>query len=136
MKKGVNKSVTKLCKALKKAGFVVHRLDAVTTDSIYLKLDYGVFKSIRISDHPGKSKYKYTFNLYAEYSGSTYKVDRGVDRYYFQVDDLRNILISIFEVRNALIKHYGQESIDRFISMNKKTMAEGQGFWARSYEVK
>lgn len=36
-------------------GFSVLRYDAYSTNSIYLKLDYGVCYSIRISDHPGKA---------------------------------------------------------------------------------
>ena len=44
-------------------GFTVHRYNAVTTNSIYLKLDYGVCCGIRIADHNGKKKYHYRFNV-------------------------------------------------------------------------
>lgn len=30
---------------------VIHRLDAYSTNSIYLKFDYGIVNSLRISDH-------------------------------------------------------------------------------------
>lgn len=33
---------------------VIHRLDAYSTNSIYLKFDYGIVNSLRISDHEGK----------------------------------------------------------------------------------
>lgn len=43
-----------LCKRLIAEGFAVQRYDAYKTDSIYLKLDFGVCNSIWISDHLGK----------------------------------------------------------------------------------
>ena len=46
--------------------FIVHRYDAYSTSSIYLKLDYGVACGIRIADHPGKKKYHYRFNILKE----------------------------------------------------------------------
>ena len=38
-------------------GFTVHRYDAYSTSSVYLKLDCGMCNSIRISDHRGKKRY-------------------------------------------------------------------------------
>jgi hypothetical protein len=42
-------------KELTAAGFVIQRYDAFSTNSIYLKLDYGLCNSIRISDHRQKA---------------------------------------------------------------------------------
>ena len=44
-------------------GIVVHRYDAKTSRSIYLKFDFGLGASLRISDHRGIEKYHYKFNL-------------------------------------------------------------------------
>lgn len=52
-----------LCRRLLSAGFIVHRYDAYSTNSIYLKLDCGVCNSIRISDHTGKGYLKYRYNI-------------------------------------------------------------------------
>jgi hypothetical protein len=54
---------------LKELGFIVHKYNAVTTNSIYLKLDYGVCCGIRISDHKGKKKYHYRFNVIKNFNG-------------------------------------------------------------------
>ena len=56
---------------LKELGFIVHRYDAYSTDSIYLKLDFGVCCGIRISNHNGKKKYHYRFNVIKDYKGIT-----------------------------------------------------------------
>lgn len=44
-------------------GFIIHRYNAYSTKSIYLKLDYGVGNSIRISDHIGKGHLQYRYNV-------------------------------------------------------------------------
>ena len=42
---------------------IIHRYDAYSTNSIYLKFDYGVANSLRISDHNGKRHLAYRFNI-------------------------------------------------------------------------
>ena len=42
---------------------IIHRYDSYSTNSIYLKFDYGVANSLRISDHDGKKHLKYRFNI-------------------------------------------------------------------------
>lgn len=42
---------------------IIHRYDSFTTNSIYLKFDYGLANSLRISDHDGKQHLKYRFNI-------------------------------------------------------------------------
>ena len=55
MKNEINSLADYIANRLISEGFIVQRYNAYTTNSIYLKLDYGVCNSIRISDHPGKS---------------------------------------------------------------------------------
>ena len=47
----------------RKEGIVVHVYRAKTSSTIYLKFDWGVAHSLRISDHKGIEKYHYRFNL-------------------------------------------------------------------------
>ena len=42
---------------------VIHRYDSHSTDSIYLKFDYGLAYSLRISDHPGKDRLIFRYNI-------------------------------------------------------------------------
>lgn len=39
---------------------LIHRYDAYSTNSVYLKFDYGVANSLRIADHAGKEYLSYT----------------------------------------------------------------------------
>lgn len=52
-----------LASRLIKEGFIVHFYQAMTSSSIYMKLDYGASYSIRISNHKGIPKYDYRYNL-------------------------------------------------------------------------
>ena len=38
---------------------LIHRYDAYSTNSVYLKFDYGVANSLRIADHAGKEHLAY-----------------------------------------------------------------------------
>lgn len=42
---------------------IIHRYDSVSTNSIYLKFDYGVACSLRISDHNGYKHLDYRYNI-------------------------------------------------------------------------
>lgn len=63
--------------------FIVHRYNAYSTNSIYLKIDCGLCKSIRISDHRGKGYLRYTYNILKDVNSSYSVVDNGVLRYMY-----------------------------------------------------
>ena len=79
-------------------GFIVQRYGAYTTSSIYLKLDYGVCNSIRISDHPGKRYLKYRYNIGPFVKEFRTEKDK-YDRFYYRADKAKNMLKRIIEVR-------------------------------------
>lgn len=59
-----NKRVTReLINFLTDNDFTVHVFRAKSSNSTYIKMDYGANYSIRISDHRGNPKYDYRFNL-------------------------------------------------------------------------
>lgn len=59
-----NKKVTRdLLDFLTAHDFTTHVRRALSTDSTYIKMDYGATYSLRISDHRGNPKYDYRFNL-------------------------------------------------------------------------
>lgn len=48
---------------------LIHRYDAYSTNSVYLKFDYGVANSLRIADHAGKEYLSYRFNIILTLTG-------------------------------------------------------------------
>lgn len=111
-----------LVSVLKENGFLVHRYDAVSTGSIYLKLDYGVASSIRISDHKGKRYLHYTFNVETWREECTVDLDKyGNIRYYYPstkeaLDKLINEAISRRDKRK---ERYG-EKYQEYMKENQK----------------
>ncbi len=59
----LEKAASFIIERCREEGIVVHRYDAKTSGSVYLKFDWGLAHSLRISDHKGIEKYHYRFNL-------------------------------------------------------------------------
>ena len=115
-------------------GFTVHRYNAYSTDSIYLKVDGGLCKSIRISDHTGKGHLRYTYNLLSTVKEFYSEEDNGVVRYYYPYNNWLRVLKSVMAVREDLQTRYSKswydKEVKRLISSSKK------GFWSGAYLVK
>ncbi len=109
-----------LIKNLKKLSFVVHRYDAYSTDSIYLKLDFGVCCGIRISNHNGKKKYHYRFNVIKEYKGDKIVHFESLISYFYNFEELPQLLQKVVEEKENKIKKYGLEKYKTI--MNNEAM--------------
>lgn len=96
MKNELDNLADSIAKRLIAEGFTVQRYDAYTTNSIYLKLDYGVCNSIRISDHPGKKYLKYRYNIGSFVKEYRKEKDR-FDRFYYRADKSKNMIKKIIE---------------------------------------
>lgn len=104
-----------LTKNLIKMGFVVHRYDAYSTNSIYLKLDYGVCCGIRIADHKGKKKYHYRFNVIKDYKGDKITRFENLVSYFYKFDELPQLIKKVIEEKEAKIKKYGLENYKKYM---------------------
>ena len=102
---------TILTEKLSKLGFVVHRYNAVTTSSIYLKLDYGVCCGIRIADHDGRKRYHYRFNVIKNYKGDGLSKEMALFLIFLITQSLKMLLIW-FKVKKLI----------KFIDMVKRTI--------------
>ena len=109
-------------------GFIVQRYDAKTTDSIYLKLDYGVCNSIRISSHAGKKHLKYRYNI-GPYIDGFHVVKEKYDRFYYPADGLEDMIAQIMEDRELKLSRYGCESYAGYMLKNKNDRAGSSEFW-------
>ena len=101
-------------------GFTVHRYYAHSTNSIYLKLDFGLACGIRISDHPGKKKYSYRFNVIKDYNGN--KVifkDRLICRFY-DFNELGSVLDAVEKEKQEKINKYGLRNYKMYMEKESK----------------
>lgn len=101
-------------------GFIVHRYNAITTSSIYLKLDYGVCCGIRISNHNGKKKYHYRFNVVKGYVGDKIIYFKNLISYFYTFEELPQLLVAVKKERETKIKRYCLENYKSYIEKEKQ----------------
>lgn len=114
-----------LIKELGKLGFIVHRYNAKSTSSIYLKLDYGVCCGIRISDHSGKKKYHYRFNVFKDYEGDKVIIRDNLISYFYTFNELKQLVTKIMEEKQMKLNKYG---IDKYKKIMKLESEENDLF--------
>lgn len=118
-------------------GFVVHRYDAYSTNSIYLKLDYGVGNSIRISDHKGKRHLQYRYNVLTTVKAPYKRTSKnGYPMYFYNPKDIGQLIQAIVTSRNHKVRKNSQDWYNRQIRRYKHQYTSEPGFWEQAYEVK
>ncbi|MCM3444010.1 MULTISPECIES: hypothetical protein [Metabacillus] len=135
--KELRKKEKYLIKKLKSEGFVIQKYSSITTNSIYLKLDYGVSNSIRISDHKGKAHLSYKFNLLSccPYNITSVTKD-GFYRHYYPLDEIDEMIQAIVSSRNEKIHQYGEQSYKKWMQINfNENKDKKKGFWQSSVTV-
>lgn len=130
MKKQLNNIADVIIATLKTNGFSIHRYDAYSTNSIYLKLDYGVCNSIRISDHEGKQHLKYRYNVIID--GKEESVLDKYPRYYYNQNSLDKLLFRIILDRQQKVSKYGTVAYNNFMRQNNQESHDKKGFWAQA----
>lgn len=121
---------------LKAAGFKVQRYDAMTTLSIYLKLDYGMCNSIRISNHKGKKHLQYRYNLLSHHSGVSHERGaRGALRSYFGFESVEALITAILDARDKKLLSYGFHLYGQLMNQNYEKHKFEVGFWQQCVEV-
>ena len=124
----------RLINRLKSEGFTVQRYDAFTSDSVYLKLDYGLCYSVRISDHPGKSNLQYTFNLIKGYVGKPLIKRQGVWRLFYSFNSFDKLVKDILSKREWVKQKYHPDyeaDMEKARIMNQNN----KGFWSKAVLV-
>ena len=111
----------KLIKKLKQKGFQINMYYAYKTKSIYLKLDYGVCGAIRISDHIGKKRYCYKFNVINKYTGPKIVKDRGYVRFFYNYGDTEKLMHDVDAEKKNKINKYGLYNYKKYMDINSKS---------------
>ena len=135
-KNKISKMADLICELLIKEGFIVQRYDAYSTNSIYLKLDYGMCNSIRISDHEGKKHLSYMYNLRSDINHD-YRTKINYTRYYVSFKHYKRIVE--YAKNNRWKKFYKAGSIaayNELMKIEKNLNKNNKGFWHQAYLVK
>ena len=125
-----------ICRALLKQNFIIHKYNAFSTNSIYLKLDYGASNSIRISDHEGYKhlNYKYVVLTNCKKSGWRKSSDGKWQYYCSTTKSDINKLIDI--ILNDKLYTKTMYNYDKLIEDYKSKINNNISFWKESEEVK
>lgn len=113
---------------LVKRGFTVHRYDAFTSKSVYLKLDYGACGSIRISDHRGYKHLHYMWNIGTWIERQRHENHRVKPRHFYPVADAGAMVEAICALRESRI---AADDYERRVEIGKHYKSTARsGFWA------
>jgi hypothetical protein len=135
---GIKETADRLVKMLSNEGFTIQRYDAYGTNSVYLKLDYGVCNSIRISDHRGKKHLKYMYNVLTTHKGEPYRDNDGFMRYYYKANgyQLGMLMSKICDSRRQKITRFGRTG---YMLQMETARAENEnnyrGFWSQAVTI-
>ena len=110
-----------LLKELSELGFTIHRYNAITTSSIYLKLDYGICCGIRISNHSGKKKYHYRFNIVKGYNGDKVTYSKNLISYFYTFEQISQLIKDVQHERNKKIQRYGLNNYKKYMEIEKES---------------
>lgn len=115
---------------LKSQGFIIQRYNAYSTNSVYLKLDFGVSNSIRISDHPGKQHLQYRYNVIV---GGDHKFKEDLSHqypmYFYNDESYCDMLKKIISDKKEKLEKYKRIGYESFMKKNQLTNKYKQGFW-------
>lgn len=122
--------VDTLIKKLKSEGIYLQYYKSQNSNSHYLKLDYGVLKTIRISDHASKPHLKYRYNIQSNLKNNRY--DKTSKRFFYPFSDLDMMFNQILSDRHDKISSYGEDKYEFYMNENIKDNRHKYGFWKDS----
>ena len=108
-----------IIKELLNLGFIVHRYNSVTTNSIYLKLDFGVCCGIRIADHSGKKKYHYRFNVVKGYKWDKIIYFKNLISFFYTFEEVPQLLEKVQQERQIKQQKYGINNYKSYMEKEK-----------------
>lgn len=111
---------------------IIHRYDAYSTNSIYLKFDYGVANSLRISDHDGKRHLRYRYNILESMGKKQNKeihTRHGLEMVFYSPAMINACCRDILAAKKARVERY--RDYDAIVEQAKEKAAKPQkGFWS------
>lgn len=127
-KESLNILANMIIKYVKQHNIHILRYDSKSSESIYLKFDYGVAGSLRLSSHMSKKDLHYTFNLLVGLK-KPYKetVRRGygnIYRYYYSEKFVGNLAQDIVRYKQYRLYKYGEIKYNNLKESNAKYTQE------------
>lgn len=116
-----------------KGKVIIHRYDSYSTNSIYLKFDFGVANSLRISDHQGKQYLKYRYNILTGVTSKKVKKDGGFERIYYSPDMVKAVCRDILQSKERKQQQY--RDYDAVVNAAMEKAKHEAGFWQGARKI-
>ncbi len=107
----------------------------MTTNSIYLKFDYGAAGSMRIATHPGKKHLAYTYNIRLDGKTSYARHELGSTRHYYAATDIDTAVEDVLHSRRRRIARSGARVYASKIRELRYKASHSFGFWPNAQQV-
>ena len=92
---------------------IIHYYHSYTSNSIYLKLDYGAANSIRISDHDKSDNgYNYKYELRTDKTLSWHRFENKIYKIMYPATQIEQLAKKIIKERDKKLKEKGQSYIN------------------------
>jgi len=116
-------------------GFAIQKYEAYTSNSVYIKVDYGVCGTVRISDHDSHKdnlRYLYNVNVCSTKKQKQTKVVGIVRRKYYSGSMLRKLMSDIKKNRDKKIKRFSINGYDKMIGKSISANKNNRGYWQKA----
>lgn len=112
---------------------VIHRYDAYSTNSVYLKFDYGICNSLRISDHDGKEHLAYRYTILTSIDKPYSKTVRDFTCYVYPASMVDEVIEMVKKKSAEARGKYNNYAVALTTAKNRGL--ERPGFWKGAYRV-
>lgn len=113
---------------------LIHRYDAYSTNSVYLKFDYGLGNSLRLSDHTGKAGLNYRFNFITTMKSLGIDTSGEYPRFYYPPDMVDQAIADI--VKGVTEKRGRYHDYGKALETARARTKGERGFWEQARLVK
>ena len=129
------KLADEIAQALIAEGFTVHRYDSASTESIYLRLDWGACNSVRVSGHAGHIHARCRYNI-GPYIGTAIETEERYPRFYWPESDVAALVAKCVSDRDARIGWCGANGYRNIVRRKKREAKHAErGFWTLARKV-
>lgn len=128
--------VERIAKRLLEAGVDIRYYSAYSTDSRYIKLDDGVLNTVRISNHPGKPRLCYRYEIGPHIKKRETVMKNGYPSHLYPEADIDILIRDILAERRHRINVWGESRYASFREKNIRDNANAKGFWAQAVPLK
>ena len=139
-KETIKKIADDISRSLLEEGFDILRYDSYSSNSVYLKVDFGVCHTIRISDHPGKKHLHYRYNVLLTAKKHTctnwnYEPGKQLPLHVYSPKEVDYLIKRIIKTRKQKVDKYGAHRYNGYKELNARQNAYKMGFWRQAYPV-